>query len=95
MTALQRAAVVTQIACVGIHSGIHSIRLFSLAKHTILALIVTSQPPPSLPAYPYGMPADTDGERPVCTDIGTAAYRWQEEDFSRGASSSDGGNETP
>ena len=91
MTALQRAAVVTQIAYVGINSDIHSIRLFSLAKHTILALIVTRQPPPSLHAYPYGMPAYTDGERPVCTDIGTAAYRWQEEDFSRGASSWDGG----
>ena len=48
MTALQRAAVVTQIAYVGINSGIHSIRLFSLAKHTILALIVTSQPAPFL-----------------------------------------------
>ena len=91
MTALQRAAVVTQIACVGINSGIHSIHLFSLAKHTILALIVTSQPPPSLHVYPHGMPAYTDGVRPVCTNIGTAAYRWQEEDFSRSASSSDGG----
>ena len=95
MTALQRAAVVTQIAYVGINSDIHSIRLFSLAKHTILALIVTSLPPPSLHVYPHGMPAYTDGERPVCTDMGTAAYRWQKEDFSRSASSSDGGNETP
>ena len=81
MTALQRAAVVTQIAYVGINSDIHSIRLFSLAKHTILALIITSQPPPSLHVYPHGMPAYTDGERPVCTDMGTAAYRWQKEDF--------------
>ena len=84
-----------KISLIGINSGIHSIRLFSLAKHTILELIVTSQPPPSMHVYPHGMPAYTDGERPVCTDMGTAAYRWQEEDFSRGASSSDGGNETP
>ena len=53
MTALQRAAVVTQIAYVGINSDIHSIRLFSLAKHTILALIVTSQPP--LPCLHFPM----------------------------------------
>ena len=84
-----------KISLISINSDIHSIRLFSLAKHTILSLIVTRQPPLSLHVYPHGMPAYTDGERPVCTDMGTAAYRWQKEDFSRGASSSDGGNETP
>lgn len=53
--------------------SINPIRLFSLAKHTTLALIVSSQPSPSLHVYPHGMPAYTNGERPVCTDIGTAA----------------------
>ena len=84
-----------KISLISINSDIHSIRLFSLAKHTILSLIVTRQPPLSLHVYPHGMPAYTDGGRPVCTNKGTAAYRWQEEFFSRGTSSSDGGNDTP